>query len=238
MGTLFTGDAPDRRHSGPTGGRDGRVRISDGSSPFLHRQAAVFDAVAESYDDAYPHKSGQIIATQWLVDRLPAGPRVLDLGCGTGVPTAEMLTETGHQVLGIDVSTGMLDQARRTVSAGAFLQRDMRGLDDSLGVFDAAAVFHSLSMLPRADIPGVLGSLRAVLRPGAPVAIGMAEGDLDDSPQRLLGQQVRLTAYPLADLVATVSGAGLHVIEVDAEEYEPAGDTPAERHLYLYCLAP
>ncbi len=203
------------------------------------QQATAFDALADSYDDLYPHRSGQIIATHWLIDRLPAGARVLDLGCGTGMPTAEMLAETGHQVTGIDVSTAMLARARRTVPAGTFLQGDALDLDGSLGVFDAAAAFFSLSMLPRAEVPGVLRRLRALLRPGAAVAIGMVDGDLDHTPQQLLDQQVYLTAYPQSDLVAAVSGAGLHVVEVDVEDYEPVtGDIPAERHLYLYCLAP
>ena len=29
-----------------------------------------FDRIGERYDDAFPHKSGQIIATQWVVDQL------------------------------------------------------------------------------------------------------------------------------------------------------------------------
>lgn len=165
MGTLYTGGAPDRRYYGSTGRRGGGMRPSDGSSPHWHRQAAAFDALAGYYDEVYRHKSGQIIATQWLADRLPPGARVLDLGCGTGEPTAAMLTDTGQQVLGIDVSTAMLDRARHAVPAATFLQQDMLELDGSLGVFDAAAVFHSLSMLPRAHIPGVLGSLRACCGP-------------------------------------------------------------------------
>lgn len=201
-----------------------------------YQQAAAFDAVAGRYDDLYPHKSGQIIATQWLIDRLPPGAQVLDLGCGTGRPTAEMLAETGLDVTGIDVSTAMLAQARRHAPAGTFLQMDALDLDGSLGVFDAAAAFFSLSMLPRADIPGVLRRLRALLLPAAALVIGMVDGDLDHTPQPLLDQQVHQTAYPHADLIATASGAGLHVIEVDVEDYEPAtGDAPAERHLYLYC---
>lgn len=112
-------------------------------------------------------------------------------------------------------------------------------MDISLGPFDAAAAFFSLSMLARADIPGVLRRLRALLRPGAALAIGMVDGDLDHTPQQLLDQQVHLTAYPQADLVAAVSGAGLHVTEVDVGDYEPAtGDTPTDRHLYLYCPTP
>lgn len=208
-------------------------------SGHLDQQAAAFNAVADRYDDLYPHKSGQIIATQWLIDRLPPGARVLDLGCGTGRPTAEMLAEVGLDVVGIDVFTTMLGQARRHLPAGTFLQMDALDLDGSLGVFDAAAAFFSLSMLPRAVIPGVLRRLRSLLRPGAALVIGMVDGDLDHIPQRLLGQQVRLTAYPQADLIATARGAGLYVMEVDVEDYEPATcDAPAERHLYLYCCTP
>src|SRR6266516_3643680 len=72
-----------------------------------HRQAAVFDAIGERYDDAFPHKSAQIIATQWIIDRLAPGARVLDLGCGTGV-----LRPGGYFVVGM--VEGDLDHAPLT----------------------------------------------------------------------------------------------------------------------------
>ena len=100
------------------------------------RQAAAFDAIGERYDDVFPHKSGQIIATQWMIDRLAPGARVLDLGCGTGVPTAGMLAESGLEAVGIDVSTEMLALARRNVPAGRFVAMDALELDGTLGRFD------------------------------------------------------------------------------------------------------
>ena len=108
------------------------------------RQAAAFDAIGERYDDVFPHKSGQIIATQWMIDRLPSGARVLDLGCGSGVPSAGMLAESGIEVVGIDVSTEMLALARRNVPTGRFVAMDVMELDDSLGRFDGACAFFSL----------------------------------------------------------------------------------------------
>jgi ubiquinone/menaquinone biosynthesis C-methylase UbiE len=203
------------------------------------RQAAAFDAIGERYDDVFPHKSGQIIATQWVIDRLTPGSRVLDLGCGTGVPTAGMLAETGLEVVGIDVSTEMLALARRNVPTGRFVAMDLMELDDSLGRYDAACAFFSLLMVRREDIPRVLRRVRAVLNPGGVVAIGMVEGDFDYAPLPFLGQELSVTAYPQADLEAAIRAEGLHVLEVDVEEFEPAAaEMPAERQIFLYCSAP
>jgi len=208
-------------------------------SPETRRQAAAFDAIGERYDDVFPHKSGQIIATQWMIDRLASGARVLDLGCGTGVPTAGMFAESGLDVVGIDVSTEMLALARRNVPTGRFVAMDAMELDDTLGRFDAACAFFSLLMLPRKDIPKVLRRIRSVLEPGGLVAIGMVEGDLDYAPLSFLGQEMSVTAYPRADLEAALRADGLHVLEVDVEEFEPASaEVPAERQIFLYCQAP
>ena len=154
------------------------------------RQAAAFDAIGERYDDAFPHKSAQIIATQWIIDRLSPGARVLDVGCGTGVPSAGMMVESGMDVVGIDVSVEMLKLARRNVPGARFVAMDVLELDSSLGDFDAAVAFFSLLMLRRADIPAVLRRLRAVIRPGGVVALGMVEGDLDYAPIQFLGAEI------------------------------------------------
>ena len=203
------------------------------------RQAAAFDSIGEQYDDAFPHKSGQIIATQWVVDRLTPGARVLDVGCGTGLPTAGMLTESGLDVVGIDVSIEMLRLARRNVPAARFVAMDAMELDDSLGRFDAVVAFFSLLMLRRSQIPQAVQRMRSVLRPGGVVAIGMVEGDLDYDTLSFLGQQVAVTAYPRPELEAAIRAQGLEVREVDVEEFEPAStEVPAERQVFLYCRVP
>jgi ubiquinone/menaquinone biosynthesis C-methylase UbiE len=203
------------------------------------RQAAAFDAIGERYDDVFPHKSGQIIATQWMIDRLSPGARVLDLGCGTGVPTAGMLAESGLEIVGIDVSTEMLALARRNVPTGRFVAMDVMELDGTLGRFDGVCAFFSLLMLRRADVPRVLRRLRSVLEPAGLVTIGMVEGDLDYAPLSFLGQEMSVTAYPRLDLEAAIRADGLHVLEVDVEEFEPASaEVPAERQIFLYCQAP
>lgn len=203
------------------------------------RQAAAFDAIGERYDDAFPHKSAQIIATQWVIDHLSPGARVLDVGCGTGVPTAGMMVESGLDVIGIDVSAEMLRLARSNVPTARFVAMDVMELDSTLGDFDAAVAFFSLLMLRRADIPGVIRRIRGLIRPDGYFAVGMVEADLDYAPLTFLGAEVRATGYPRPDLEALLVAAGLEVREVDVEEFEPlAPEVPPERQVFVYCRVP
>ena len=72
-----------------------------------------------------------------------SGERILDVGCGTGQLTAE-IAQTGAQVLGIDSSASMIEQARRNAPALDFRQADVRELPFE-NEFDAVfsnAVLH------------------------------------------------------------------------------------------------
>jgi SAM-dependent methyltransferase len=74
------------------------------------RQVATgFGANADQYDRARPGYP------RALVDRITTtspGPRVLDVGCGTGI-VARLFQAAGAQVLGIDPDKRMADQARQ-----------------------------------------------------------------------------------------------------------------------------
>ena len=128
-------------------------------------QAAAFDQLGERYDEAFPHKSGQIAATARLLERARPGARVLDAGCGTGLPSARQLVDAGCDVTGVDISAGILELARHNVPRGRFRQLDICDIDPSLGSFDAIVAFFSLLMLPRTEIPF---ALRTLGRPSSP----------------------------------------------------------------------
>ncbi len=60
-----------------------------------------------------------------LRDRLSPGSRVLDLGCGAGVPAASALVAAGFEVTGIDISDVQIERARGLVPEAAFVCADM-----------------------------------------------------------------------------------------------------------------
>ncbi|GHD87189.1 class I SAM-dependent DNA methyltransferase [Streptomyces naganishii] len=206
-------------------------------------QAEAFDRISSRYDEAFPDKEGQLAATEWLVGSLPAGSRVLDLGCGTGVPTARRLSEAGLEVVGVDLSEVMVALARDHVPAGEFHRADIADLRPGgprdLGRFQAVAAFFSLLMLPRAEIPLALRTIRHLLVPGGLFALSMVEADLDDFPIPFLGGRIRVSGYRREELRAVVEAAHFEVVGESAWTCVPAGpDVPPEEHLFLRCRKP
>ncbi|GAA2719811.1 MULTISPECIES: class I SAM-dependent methyltransferase [Streptomyces] len=198
-------------------------------------QAEAFDAIGDRYDEAFPHKDGQLASGAWLATTLPPGSRVLDVGCGTGLPTARQLADAGHEVVGIDLSPGMLDLARANVPEAAFHLGDLAGLRDGhLGTFDGIAAFFSLLMLPRAEIPYALRMLHDLLRPGGLLALSMVEADVDDYAMPFLGNTIRVSGYLRDDLRQVVRDAGFDIAGENALAYAPAStDVPPEIQIFL-----
>jgi cyclopropane fatty-acyl-phospholipid synthase-like methyltransferase len=194
----------------------------------LSAQALALDRIGEpyagAYDEAFPHKEGQLAAGQWLIERLRPGARVLDVGCGTGVPTARQLADAGCDVTGIDVSEGMLELARREVPGATFLRLDVNDVPDvgpSRGGFEAIVAFFSLLTLPRTEIPTTLRRMHDLLEPGGYFLMGTVEADLDDVPISSLDHSPRVTGYPGAELRALVSEAGFEVLDLRHLSYAP-----------------
>jgi SAM-dependent methyltransferase len=199
-------------------------------------QAAAFDFIGERYDEAFPHKEGQIAAGQWVIERLGEGARVLDAGCGTGLPTARQLVEAGAHVTGIDISPVMLDMARAHVPEADFRPLDVTDVDAELGVFDAVVAFFSLLMLPRALIPDALVRLRRALRPGGWFVLAMVEADVDDVPIPFLGMSVHVSGFFSEELRRLTVEAGFEIVEERSLKYAPrTAQALPEVQQFLYC---
>ncbi|MFI9648082.1 methyltransferase domain-containing protein [Streptomyces sp. NPDC052040] len=104
-----------------------------------------------------------------------SGKTVLEVGCGTGDDAREVAGLVGAQgkVVATDLSTAMLDEARRR-SAGStlpveFRVADLSGLDFPANSFDAARA--KLVLMHCEDIETAIDELIRVVRPGGRIAV-------------------------------------------------------------------
>lgn len=136
-----------------------------------------YDAIVDEY---LAHRTGGHADRphlDWLCDRLADGARVLDAGCGAGVPVAERLADD-HDVVGVDLSRGQLRRGRENVTQARFVQGDMSALGFADDSFDAICALFSLIHVPLDEHAGVAAAFHRVLRPGglAVVTVGGDEG--------------------------------------------------------------
>ncbi len=106
-----------------------------------------------------------------VLDALPSldGRTVLDLGCGAGDVTAELVAR-GARVIGVDGNGELLAAARAQGLPNAdFLRADLRGLPD-LGV-EADGLWSSFAAAYFPDLPPVLAGWTRYLTSGAWVAL-------------------------------------------------------------------
>lgn len=95
-----------------------------------------------------------------------SGKRVLDIGCGAGA-TSRALASGGARVLGVDVSSGLINVAKRQGGGPDFILADA-GADPLPGPFDAA--YSRFGVMFFEDPPAAFAHLRAAMAPGAPLA--------------------------------------------------------------------
>jgi cyclopropane fatty-acyl-phospholipid synthase-like methyltransferase len=87
-----------------------------------------YDQIAEQWHSSErPFRHRKYV--DMLLQGLPPGDKILDLGCGTGRPIAEYLIRQDFRVLGIDRSAKMLEIAKRIIPEAEFIQGDMLDLE-------------------------------------------------------------------------------------------------------------
>jgi len=83
-----------------------------------------------------------------LKPRLGPGDRVLDLGCGCGVPVGKQLTRWGCTVTGVDISETQVTRARLLLPGARFVRADMTEVTFPDASFEAAVSFFAIIHVP------------------------------------------------------------------------------------------
>jgi cyclopropane fatty-acyl-phospholipid synthase-like methyltransferase len=185
---------------------------------YLEIIAQGYDQVADEYaalesaDAPWP----RLKRVRAFAAHLPQGSRILDVGCGNGLPATRELA-LSHEVTGVDISEEQIARARSNVPTATFIRGDVRAVDLPVGAFDAIVALYLIDNIPREDYPALFRRLGELLRPNGRLLLSAEPGEDPWQPYTWLGVPMFINTVPTAELVQLLQEAGLSVISTELE---------------------
>ncbi|BDG10332.1 methyltransferase domain-containing protein [Anaeromyxobacter paludicola] len=183
------------------------------------RVRAAFDRGAAAYDEAARVQEAardELLAL--AAPHLPARPRLLDVGAGTGALLARLAGESALAA-GVDLAPGMAAAARARCPRARLAVADAERLPFRSGAFDVYLSSSALQWLTRLDL--AFAEARRVLAPGGLLAVALFCGE---TLHELRGSYRAAAAargapdpthrfFSRAEVAAALRDAGLAVLE-------------------------
>jgi SAM-dependent methyltransferase len=194
-----------------------------------------YDRIAETYA-GWAGRSTSDERTRYadiLLRGLPSGARVLELGCGAGVPVTQALARR-FAVTAVDISARQAALARRNAPTATVLHADMAGLAFPPESFDGVIALYSIIHLPRAEHAPLLRAIATWLRPGGLLIATMGVNDTAAGTEEdWLGAPMFWSGFDSATNQGLVRDAGLRIVSAREE----AVDEDGQPVLFLWIVA-
>ncbi len=161
-----------------------------------------------------------------------------DLGCGPG-QVARYLRNRGLEVCGVDLSPGMVAQARQLNPGIEFIQGNMLALDVAAESWGGIAAFYSIIHIPREQVVEALRELKRVLKPGGWLLLAFHIGQEIIHLEEWWGQQVSLDFlfFTPTEMESYLKTAGFNLEETIEREPYPEVEHPSRR-AYIFATKP
>ena len=172
---------------------------------------ASYNRIAEVYLSSRRRDSPDVALLEDLVSRLTPRSRVLDAGCGAGVPIAQQLA-THATVVGVDFADMQLGLAKRHVPTGLWVCADLVALPFADASFDAVCSYYAIIHIPREQHVSVLHGLARVLRPRGLALLCLGAVDLPAWTEQYHDVPMYWSHYDAATSLSLVEAAGFELV--------------------------
>jgi SAM-dependent methyltransferase len=157
-----------------------------------------YDKVADRYlaeREASAKDAENVRLLADFIELLSPKSRVLDAGCGAGIPIAKMLAEH-FDVIGVDFSSEQIERAKRNVPNAHFFCQDMTELDFPDDSLDGICSYYAIIHIPREEHASLLTNFHRMLRAGGVALLCLGADDLDnDIDEEFLGTRMYWSHY-------------------------------------------
>ena len=179
-----------------------------------------WDNLARRYDDKSETPISDVFDV--FTGMLPVKGRVLDLGCGTGLPYARILVEKGFDVLGVDLSGEMVKVASENVPEASFVQLSMNEMTYR-DEFDGVVSSFSMLLLPPCLFRETASRIYSALVEGGYFYLSLNEpaslsGDPDSEVfVNIMGQDMYSRAYTAEEIESYFQPLGFSLVKFNRD---------------------
>ena len=210
----------------------GQIGMSDNSAQSIRDS---YDRIADEYarriyDELRDKPLDRELLSRFAKQTAGRGD-VCDMGCGPGQVT-RYLRDAGATVFGLDLSPGMLDQARYLNPDIDFWQGNMMALGLGDETLAGIAAFYAIVNIPAQSLPLVFHEMARVLQPDGLLLLAFHVGDEALEEKELWGRPISMNFFLFqpAAIAQLLQAAGFEIEEViERDPYAPAVEYQSRR---------
>ncbi len=209
----------------------------------IHSIRESYDRVVDEYtrhifDELQSKPLDRALLDRFAAETAGSG-QVCDMGCGPG-HVARYLHDAGVTVSGLDLSTRMLEQARKLNSDIRFTEGNMLALELADRTLAGITAFYAIVNLPQESLPQVFREMERVLQPGGRLLLAFHMGNEIIQVKELWDQPISLDFFFFdpAEIQRQMESAGLRIEEViERGPYAPEVEYQSRR-AYIFAYKP
>jgi ubiquinone/menaquinone biosynthesis C-methylase UbiE len=193
-----------------------------------------YDELAEKYMRIRKLETRDVTFLNLLFERIPRGARVLELGCGSGLPLTKMMAER-YIVTGVDISQNQIDLARKNVPGVEFIKQDMTNLDFPDESFEAVTSYLAILHLPREEKVELYRNIHRMLKKGGILLMSIGGDDWISQPgDELMETPMYWSQFGAEKTKAILEDIGFVILR-SSIEHGYCG-TQEESHLFMMAI--
>ncbi len=195
------------------------------SDPRTQIVGAGYDAMVDTWEDWVAQIEDDPRA-EWrdeLIERLPEGARVVELGCGGGTTETRLLAQR-FRLTGVDLSDEQLRRARERVPEAEFVQADFTSIDFESESLAAVVAFYSFNHVSRDLLAPLDARVRRWLAPDGLFLTALGTSDTENWTGEWLGATMYFSSFPPAVNSRMLRDAGFELLRDEIVTFrEPEG---------------
>jgi cyclopropane fatty-acyl-phospholipid synthase-like methyltransferase len=148
--------------------------------------------------------------------------KILDIGCGAGIPVDKYLLSFGHKIIGIDISEKQIELAKKNFPRGEFKVEDMSELKKGEYSVDAVVSFYAIFHTPRGIHGGTLKKINSFFKSNGLLLITMGSSEWEGKESGFVGGEMYWSHFGKEQNRKLVEEAGFDILmdEIDDSDGE------------------